>query len=172
MPINAHPDFLAAEREYLSAETKDKKITALKKMISLAPSHKGAENLRAQLKKRLAKLKYTNEKIAKNSSSSRKKGIKKESMQAAIVGFTDSGKSSLLSILTNANPKISEENSFIFTTKSPEVGMMNFENVQIQIVEVPAINSEFYDKSIANTADVLLILADKIKDFSEVNNLI
>ena len=63
MPINAHPDFLAAEKVYITAETKEQKINALKKMISHAPSHKGAENLRAQLKRRLAKLKYANFKI-------------------------------------------------------------------------------------------------------------
>ena len=55
MPINAHPDYIAAEQEYLQAETKEQKIKCLKKMIALAPKHKGAENLNSQLKKRLAK---------------------------------------------------------------------------------------------------------------------
>ena len=53
MPINAHPEYLQAEKEYLEAETLEQKIEKLKKMISHAPSHKGAENLRAQLKSRL-----------------------------------------------------------------------------------------------------------------------
>ena len=53
MPINAHPDFLAAEKEHLLAQTSEDKIKTLEKMVSLAPKHKGAENLRAQLKTKL-----------------------------------------------------------------------------------------------------------------------
>ena len=55
MPINAHPEYLAAEKEYHSAYTLEEKIEKLKKMIALAPKHKGAENLRKQLKTRLKK---------------------------------------------------------------------------------------------------------------------
>ena len=57
MPINASPEYGAAKKEYLAAYTIEEKIEKLKKMISLAPSHKGAENLRAQLRLKLAKLK-------------------------------------------------------------------------------------------------------------------
>ena len=125
MPINAHPEYLAAEKEYLAAETIERKILSLKKMISLMPKHKGAENLRAQLKKRLAKF-------------GGKRGIKKEEMQAVIIGKTNSGKSSLISLLTNVKPEISE---FYFATKSPEVGIMEYpKGVKIQIVDVPSIN--------------------------------
>ena len=60
MPINAHPDYLNAEQEYHAAETKEQKIKALKKMVSTAPKHKGAETLRAKLKRKLAKIIFTN----------------------------------------------------------------------------------------------------------------
>ena len=56
MPINAHPEYLAAEKEYLAAYALEDKIEKLKKMISVSPSHKGAENLRAQLRNRLKRL--------------------------------------------------------------------------------------------------------------------
>ena len=62
MPINASPEYGATEREYLAAYTIEEKIEKLKKMISLAPSHKGAENLRAQLRLKLSKLKKELEK--------------------------------------------------------------------------------------------------------------
>jgi len=161
MPINAHPEYLAAEKEYLAAETIERKILSLKKMISLMPKHKGAENLRAQLKKRLAKLISSSKKESKKSGG--KRGIKKEEMQAVIIGKTNSGKSSLISLLTNVKPEISE---FYFATKSPEVGIMEYpKGVKIQIVDVPSINSEYYDKSIANTADTILVV---VKSFSEI----
>ena len=167
MPINAHPDFLAAEKIYLSAETKEQKITALKKMISHAPSHKGAENLRAQLKRRLAKLKYSHEKEIKKSKSG-KPGIKKEDMQAIIIGETGIGKSRLLRTLTNATPKIAETPFEKYTTIKPEIGMMNYQGCQIQLIENPPIESEHYDKGLTNSADTVIIL---FTDFAQLERI-
>ena len=167
MPINAHPEFLAAEKVYIAAETKEQKIAALKKMISHAPSHKGAENLRAQLKRRLARLKYANEKEIKQKKGG-KAGIKKEEMQAVIIGKTGVGKSWLLDKLTNANPKIAKSSLEQFTTKKPIVGMMPFQGASIQLIELPAIESEYYDKGIAHTADVILILITDLKQIQEI----
>ena len=171
MPINAHPDYLAAEKEYLSAESLESKLKSLEKFISLSPKHKGAENLRAQLKTRYKKLKEQIEKSRKAKKSSGKKGIKKEDMQAVIIGVTKSGKSTLLSVLTNAKPKISSK-GVSFTTKIPEVGMMSYgKGVQIQIVEVPSVGSEYYDKSVVNTADVVLVLITKLEELDEIKKL-
>jgi len=164
MPINASPHFERAEIEYLNAQTTEQRICCLKKMITLAPKHKGAENLLKQLKTRLKKLKYTKEKESKKAGSTQK-GIKKEDMQAVIVGKTNSGKSSLLSILTNAEPKISETK---FTTTSPEIGMMDFKGANIQLIEVPSIESEYYDKGLVNTADTILILVNNFKQIQEI----
>lgn len=163
MPINAHPEYLAAEKEYLIAQTLEEKIEKLKKMISVAPSHKGAENLRAELKTRLKKLTEKQEKNKKQGKG--KAGIKKEGLQAVIVGKTKSGKSSLMSILTNTSPKISE---IPFTTKSPVVGMMNYFGVNVQLVEIPAIESEYYDKGLVHTSDLVIILVDKTEQIREI----
>ncbi len=167
MPINAHPEFLAAEKVYIEAETREQKIAALKKMISHAPGHKGAENLRAQLKRRLARLKYANEKEIKQKKGG-KAGIKKEEMQAVLVGKTGVGKSWLLNELTNANPKIAKSPLEQFTTKKPIVGMTPFQGTSIQLIELPAIESEHYDKGIAHTADVILIIVTDLKQIEEI----
>ena len=164
MPINAHPDYLAAEGAYLSAQTMEDKIEKLRKMISLAPKHKGSENLLAQLKTRLKKLIQQQEK-ARKSGKGKKAGIKKEEMQAVIVGLTNTGKSSLLSALTNAKPAISQ---FPFTTKKPAIGMMPFSGIQIQLIEIPALESEYYDKGLANSADVLLILVNDMAHLTRI----
>jgi small GTP-binding protein len=163
MPINAHPDYLAAESEYLQAEGKENKIRALKKMISLAPKHKGAENLRKQLKRRLAKLKYTNEKESKKTGS--KHGIKKGEMQAVFIGFTNSGKSSILKQITNAHPRISE---YEFTTQHPEIGIMNYQGVQIQIIDEPSLGNENIETSIIHTTDLLAIVVTTINEIKKV----
>ncbi len=163
MPINAHPEYIAAEGEYLRAQTLEEKIEKLKKMISVAPSHKGAENLRAQLKTRLKKLTSQLEKSKKKGAS--KKGIKKEDMQAVFLGFANAGKSSLLNILTNTYPKISP---IKFTTKEPIIGMMDYKDVQIQLIENPSIDSEFYDKGLTNSADTLLLVINKFEEIKKI----
>jgi hypothetical protein len=164
MPINAHPEYIAAEGEYLKAKTPEEKIEKLKKMISCAPAHKGGEHLRAQLKSRLKRFQeqlIKSKKAGKSSSI----GIKKEDMQAVFVGRTNSGKSSLLKILTNSEPKIAE---YEFTTKNPILGTLYYENANIQLIEIPAVGSEFYSKGIVHTADTILVLITALKEIEPI----
>jgi small GTP-binding protein len=165
MPINAHPEFTAAEGEYLQARSLEEKIEKLKKMISYAPAHKGGENLRAQLRARLKKLQEQLIK-AKKSGKSSKVGIKKEDMQAVIIGKTNSGKSSLLNALTNAKTNISYSS---FSTLSPKIGMMFYDGTSIQIVENPAIESEYHDKGLTHTTDVILVLINSLEDLKDIS---
>ncbi len=164
MPINAHPDYLMAEKEHLLAQTLEDKIKTLEKMISVAPKHKGAENLRAQLRLKLKKLKEKLSKSKKIGKSS-KQGIKKQDLQAVIIGETNTGKSSLIKILTNAKPEIAD---YPFTTKSPIIGMMNYVGTNIQLIENPAIESEYYDKGLTNTADTLIIIITNLKQIEKI----
>ncbi len=105
----------------------------------------------------------TEKKIKKSSRAGT--GIKKEDMQAVIIGKTKSGKSSLLSLLTNAKPEITE---YDFATKIPVIGIINYNGVGIQLIEVPAIESEYYDKGIVNSADTILILVTDLGQISEI----
>ncbi len=166
MPINAHPEFTAAEGEYLHAKSLEEKIEKLRKMISYAPAHKGGENLRAQLKLRLKKLLSQKEKSKKLGKSS-KVGIKKEDMQAVIIGKTNSGKSSLLKSLTNAKTEITSSS---FSTSEPKIGIMHYNGTNIQVIENPAIESEYYDKGITNTTDVIIILINSLNDIQDIEN--
>ena len=165
MPINiSDPEYSKAEKEYYEVDSLEEKIIALKKMISLMPGHKGAENLRAQLRTRLKKLQEQLTK-SKRSGKGTQIGIKKEDMQIILVGKTNLGKSALLNILTNAQPKISE---IEFTTQKPIIGMMNFEGINMQLIENPAIDSDYFDKGLVNSADTLLIIVDKVEEIPEV----
>lgn len=168
MPINAHPDYIAAEREYLQASSLEERIEKLKKMISHAPAHKSGENLRAQLRGRLKKLLEEKER-SKKSSKTYKAGIKKEEMQAVIIGKTNSGKSSLLNTLTNAKAEISQS---YFSTISPKIGMVNYFGANIQIIENPAIESEYYDKGITYTADIILVVVTSLDEIKEIEEII
>lgn len=164
---NQSPAYQKAQGKFLTAQTNEEKLTALEEMIKECPKHKSSENMLANLKTRYKKLKSQIEKV-KKSGKGGKKGIRKEEMQAVILGMTNSGKSSLLSTLTNARTKISEYN---FTTKSPKIGIMDYpKGVQIQLVEIPAFESEYYDKSIVNTTDIILILVINLEDITKIKN--
>lgn len=165
MPVNINdPEYVKAEIWFHEAKTIDEQLLALNKMISHAPGHKGAENLRQQLTTRRKKLELALEK-KKKSGKSNKIGIRKDEMQAVLVGKTNSGKSSLLNLLTNASPKISQHK---FTTNQPAIGMMSFATTSIQLIEIPATDSEFYDKGIVYTADTVLIIANSLEDLDDL----
>lgn len=163
MPINAHPDYFKAEKKYLEAESPEDKIFFLEEMIRLAPKHKGSENLLAELKTRLKKLKQKSEKAAKKSGG--KKGIRKEGFQFVLVGFTNSGKSSLLTKLTNAKPLIGEHP---YTTFQPEIGTFEFQGIKAQIIDQPSLGNDNFDIGLANNADCLIYV---ITDFEEIEKI-
>lgn len=152
MPINAGPEYFEAERKFLSAKSKEEKIKYLEEMIRALPKHKGTENALALLKKRLAKLKSES---AAKISSRKTFSLKKEgAARVCILGLTQVGKSTLLKSLTNARVKIGDHP---FTTKKPEVGMMFYGDVQIQLVEIPStFDGEFM--SIVHASDLILVL--------------
>lgn len=163
MPINAHPEYLEAERRFHEAQTDEEKIVALEKMIREVPKHKGAESLRENLRTRYKKLKW--EFAKKSKKKGIKKGIKKGDMQAVLVGLTNTGKSSLLKVLTNAQPKIA---SYGFTTSEPLIGSLFYKGCNIQIIDLPPIASENFDRGIVNNADTLLIIIEKINEIVSV----
>jgi len=174
MPINAGPEYGAAERKYHEAKTPEEKLKALENLLRHAPSHKGSEVLRADIKLKISKLKLLmakQKKIAKKSSHSFT--IKKEGVaQVVICGLTNSGKSYLLSKLTNAKVAIAD---YEFTTKMPELGILDYLGIKLQLIEIPAITKDFMYKdkgpmffSIIRNSSLVVFL---IKQASEINFL-
>src|SRR3989344_1641177 len=166
---NQSPFYMRAEKNFLNAQTNEEKLKWLEEMIRECPKHKSAEKMLANLKTRYIKLKAKIERSSKVSKGTSKKGIKKEGLQAVIIGKTNSGKSSLLSKLTNVRARISDN---LFATTYPLVGMMDYLGVPIQVIEIPAIESEYYDRGLVHTADLIIILVDKISDITELSEKI
>src|SRR3989344_5493173 len=104
---NQSPFYRQAEGKFNSAQTNEEKLKWLEEMIRECPKHKSSEKMLANLKTRHIKLKEKIETIKKTSRGAKKSGIKKEDLQAVIIGFTNAGKSTLISNLTNATPEIS-----------------------------------------------------------------
>jgi len=164
MPVNASPEYASAEKKYLNAIKIEDRIKFLEEMIRVGPKHKSSENFMAELKNRLRRLTEKQEKAKKTGKSS-VTGIKKEDMQAVIIGLVNSGKSALLSGLTNAKPI---STNVLFSTTKPVVGMMSHQGVSIQVIEIPAIDSDYFNKGLVNTADTILILIDSIEDIEKI----
>ena len=165
IPINANYEYANAEEKYLQAQTDEERILALEEMLRTMPKHKGSENLKANLSTRYRKLKEKIEKDKKSKKSKGKQGIKKEDLQAVLIGLTNSGKSSILKSITNAQPRIA---SYGFTTTQPEIGTLNYANCNIQIIDLPPIAGENFDKGITNNADTLLVVVEKIHEIQTV----
>ena len=165
MPTNVSFEYIKAEAEYFQVKTDEEKLKALEKLWKYRPQHKSAENLRANIRTRIKKLKKKIENKKKQKKTLRKEGIKKEGIQVILMGLTQSGKSSLLSILTNAKPKISNH---LYTTKTEIIGTLHYQNISFQIIDMPAINHETFDQGLANSADILLILITKIEELNKI----
>jgi len=154
MPINAGPEYFVAEKKYLEAKTREEKIAALEEMIRTLPKHKGSENQLSFLRRRLANLK--SQKSVKAKSKARFSIKKLGAAQVCIIGLTKSGKSSLLKVLTGKDVEIAD---YPFATKEPNVGMMNFDDVQIQLIEIPS-TFDPESMSILYTCDEIIALLD------------
>ncbi len=166
MPANLPPQYFEAEKRYRSAKTPQEKIEALEEMFALMPKHKGTDRLRAELRTKIAKLSEEAEKrpfVAKKGS--QLYYIRKEGAgQVALVGLPNVGKSQLVSALTQATPQVAD---YPFTTQLPIPGMMEYENVQIQLVDLPAITAPEVSSwlpNIVKNADLVLIVIDVIQE--------
>ncbi len=166
MPANLPPQYFEAEKRYRRARTPQEKVEALEDMLSIMPKHKGTDRLRAELRTKIAKF-Y--DEAQKRPFIGRKGSllyyIKKEGAgQAVLVGLPNVGKSQLVSAVTEASPEVAD---YPFTTQVPIPGMMKFENIQIQLVDVPAITAPQVDSWLPNVlrnADLLLIVVDLSQD--------
>lgn len=164
MPANLPPEYFNAEKRFKQASTPAEKISALEDLIATVPKHKGTDKLRADLRRRLSQL--------RKDAARKKKGgrgdlyvVQKEgAAQIALAGFPNSGKSSILASLTNATPVIAE---YPISTITPLPGMMPFEDIQIQLVDLPPIGNEATDgwvSGILRYADTLLLVIDLTED--------
>lgn len=162
MPVNPGIEYQKAEEEYRKAGNISEKLKALRLMLEKVPKHKGSENLQQQIKSKISRLNAAVEKEKSRKTGSRL-GIKKEGAASiAIVGTTNSKKSTLLNRLTGANIKVAD---YPFTTKKPEVGILDYSGIKIQIIEIPAIIKNFDETenglmflSIIRTMDLLILM--------------
>ncbi len=159
MPANLPPQYFEAEKGFRSAKSPEEKIAALEEMLAIMPKHKGTDHLRADLRSRIAKLTQL---AAKKSGAHRASmAIEREgAAQVVVIGLPNVGKSQLVASITNASPAVAD---YSFTTQSATPGMMEFENIQIQLIDTPPLAPqpiEWWLRHMLIRADALLVMVD------------
>jgi ribosome-interacting GTPase 1 len=165
MPANLSPDYLEAEKRYKEARSSDEKLEALQEMLTLIPKHKGTDKMQADIKHRISKM--------KDEAQKKKGGVKQKSIysidregaaQVVVIGPPNTGKSSLIASLTNAEPEIAP---FPHTTHKPLPGMAVFENVQFQLIDTPPLTAGYVDPlmiDMVRRADMISVMLDITSD--------
>ena len=175
MPANLPADAKHKWREASQARKPEEKIEKLREFLSLVPKHKGTENLRAQVKRKIATLRreIAEKKRKKAGVGGPRFFVEKEGdAQIVILGPTNVGRSSLLSLLTNSKVEIS---NYLYTTKEPTPGMFQHQDLQFQMVEAPALMEGsagggawgLQTLTSARNADGLLLMIDLSQDSVE-----
>ena len=173
MPANLPAEAKNKYREASLARKPEEKIKKLQEFMALFPKHKGTENLRAQVKRKISLLKQEIEdKKQKRTgvATGPKVFVEKEGdAQIVILGPTNVGRSSLLSALTNAKVSILD---YPYSTTEPTPGMFNFQDLQLQMVETPALMEGssnggawgLQTLTSARNADGIVLMVDLSKD--------
>ncbi len=161
MPANLTPQYFEAEDRFKSAATDAERVDALQEMLRVIPKHKGTEKMQADLKRRLAKLRKQAQKKGGAASHKPHHHVDKEGAgQVVLCGPPNSGKSQLLANLTHAEPEVAD---YPFTTRTPQPGMMPFEDIQIQLVDTIPLAPEMlepWQMAQIHNADVVVLLFD------------
>lgn len=161
MPANLPPEYIEAEERYRNAREKDEKLEALKEMLALLPNHKGTDKIEADIRKRISNLKKSPKKKKGPTRAKTPDQIEPQGAgQVVITGLPNSGKSALVDVTTNASPKVAD---FPFATQGPTIGMMEYEDIQIQLIDTPPISDEYVETWVYNLirkANLVLVTID------------
>jgi len=162
MPANLPPQYFEAEKRYRMAKDPQEKVDALEEMLAIMPHHKGTDKLHAELRRRIARHGEEAERRPAGARRGAQFLIKKEGAagQVALVGLPNAGKSQLVAYLTDASPEVA---SYPFTTQKPIPGMMKWQNIQVQLIDLPPTNNREahpWLRALLRGADLLMLVVD------------
>ena len=165
MPANLSPEYKKAEAAYRAAIDDHERLSCLKEMLRAIPKHKGTENMQADLKSRIKQL---GDELTGPRKGAARTGpvhvVRKEgAAQVALLGPPNSGKSTLHAKLTGSRAEIGP---YPHTTHEPMPGMLPYEDVNFQLVDLPPVSVAYFEPWLVNTlqpADAALLVVD-LKD--------
>jgi hypothetical protein len=162
MPANLSPEYKKAEQAFRGAREPRERLECLREMLRTVPKHKGTERIQADIKSRIREL--TDELGAPHrgpARSGQSHAVRREgAAQVCLIGPPNSGKSSLHARLTGSRAEIGP---FPYTTREPLPGMLPFEDISFQLVDLPPISAERMEPWMAGllqTADAAWLVVD------------
>jgi len=162
MPTNVTPEYKKAEEAYRKAREPKDRLDCLREMFRTIPKHKGTEHLQADIKTRIKQL---TEELAGPKKGGRRSGpshvVRPEgAAQLCLIGPPNAGKSSLHARMTGSHSDIGP---YPYTTHFPIPGMLPFENIHFQLVDLPPVSADFMEPWLSNAlqpADGVLLVID------------
>ncbi len=174
MPTNLPPEAMDKWELIEQAHTPKEKMDAMIEFLKYVPHHKGTMKLRGEMNRKISLIREDLEnkkrKGTGKSSGGPKLFIEKEgSAQIALVGMTNVGKSCLMSATTNSKVVVTPTP---FSTHEPVPGIMNYLDVQFQLVEAPAVMEGAAEGKaggqvtlgLARNADGVILMLDLSRD--------
>lgn len=162
MPANLTPEYRTAEAAFRKAREPKERLQCLRDMLRLIPKHKGTDHLQADIKRRIKELTEELEAPKKGGARSAPAStVRPEgAAQIALVGPPNSGKSELHARLTGSGAHAAP---YPFTTQLPQAGMLPYEDIAFQLVDLPAVSPEHpvpWLASALQSADACLLVVD------------
>jgi hypothetical protein len=167
MAVNLPPQYHDAEARYKKAQSPEDKLAALKEMWVILPKHKASEKVQADLKTKISELtdQIEHAKTApKKAAPGTFKFPRQGAGQVVFLGPPNAGKSLLMTKLTKATPAVAP---YPFTTREPVPGMMDYEDVRVQLIDMPPITADHFEHfitDITRSADAALLFLDLADD--------
>src|SRR5438552_13231737 len=144
MPANLSPEYKAAEAAFRKAREPRERLEWLREMLRTIPKHKGTERLQAEIKARIKDLAEELEGPKRAGAHAGPTHVihPEGAAQIALVGPPNAGKSLLHARLTGSG---AHDAPYAFTTQHPSPGMMPYEDVRFQLIDMesaaPAVRS-------------------------------
>ncbi len=162
MPTNVSPEYKKAEEAYRNAREPTERLDCLREMLRTIPKHKGTDHLQADIKSRIKQL---STELAGPKKGGRRGGpthvIHREgAAQLSLIGPPNAGKSSLHVKLTGSRSDIGP---YPYSTHLPVPGMLPFEDIHFQLVDLPPVSADFLEPWMVNAlqpSDGVLLIID------------
>lgn len=162
MPTNVTPEYKKAKEQFQKAREPAERLACLKEMLRTVPKHKGTDHLQADIKTRIKAL---TEELEGPKKGAAKTGpvhtVRPEgAAQIALLGPPNSGKSSLHRRLTGSHAEVGP---YEHATRAPLPGMLPYEDIQFQIVDLPPVSATYMESWMPNAlqpARAALLVAD------------